>query len=346
MTDIEIQEFLAYHSSFTRRLEDLITSIIDGEGIKFHLIESRTKDYISLKNKIERKKILDIKKEITDLSGIRIILFYQSDIPKIEKLIKDNFEIDIANSIDKSEILEKNEFGYLSVHYIIKIKEDRSEMVEWKAFTDLKAEIQIRTILQHSWASISHELSYKRENEVPPELSRKLFRLAGLFELADEQFEEIKDKSLSIETEYKEIRESKEFNTEPINVISLKAEFENETSQIKAIVSDGYSTGFSKPDSEFDYYDGELSQINLLHHILRIDSFENLYNILKDSTEKQKRTLKNMLGFTDGEWQGSYAFLTIISLLTNLDDEELKIYRENTLWAGDLWEIVKKALKN
>lgn len=345
MTDIDIQEFLTLHTSYTRRLADLIISIVDGAGIKYHLIESRTKEYVSLKNKIERKKILDIKKEITDLSGVRIILFYQSDIPKIEDLIKENFEIDNENSINKSEILQKNEFGYLSVHYIVKIKEDRSAMIEWKSFVGLNAEIQIRTILQHSWASISHELSYKRENEVPTELSRKLFRLAGLFELADEQFEEIKDKSLSIEAKYKEIRQSKEFSTEPINVFSLKAEFENASSKIKEIVSEGYSTGFSKPESGYDYDDDELSQINLLHHILRIQSFENLYNVLKESGDKQKRTLKRMLDLTDGDWQGSLAFLTIISLLTNLDDEELKIYRDDILWAEDLWEIVKKALK-
>lgn len=52
----------------------------------------------------------------------------------------------------------------------------------------LKVEEQLRTILMHVLAAISHKLLYKRENDAPNVLKRKLNRLSALIELADEQF--------------------------------------------------------------------------------------------------------------------------------------------------------------
>src|SRR5690606_5211126 len=87
---------------------------------------------------------------------------------------------------------------YLSNHYIVKINSIRSHLPEWIKFNDLFAEIQLRTVLQHSWVAISHELEYKSKFDVPDLLKRKLFRLAGLFELADEQFVQVKQKQFEL----------------------------------------------------------------------------------------------------------------------------------------------------
>lgn len=173
------------HTHFTNQLYYLIQSLLVASDVKYQIVESRTKDIDSLNDKIDRKKINDIN-DVTDLSGIRIIVYYQDDIDKIEKIIDDNFIIDKENSVDKSKLYKSNEFGYLSVHYIVQLNQDRENLTEWKHSKNLKAEIQVRTVLQHSWASISHELSYKKGYEIPKPLERKLYRLAGLFELADE----------------------------------------------------------------------------------------------------------------------------------------------------------------
>jgi putative GTP pyrophosphokinase len=62
-----------------------------------------------------------------------------------------------------------------------------------KQYADIRAEIQVRTALQHAWSAVHHKLEYKSSTEAPPELRRRLFRLSALFELADEQFSELRD---------------------------------------------------------------------------------------------------------------------------------------------------------
>src|SRR4029077_10215047 len=59
-------------------------------------------------------------------------------------------------------------------------------------FKGMSAEIQVRTVLQHAWAGISHKLQYKRENEIPKEFRRRLVRRAGLRELEDGEFADLK----------------------------------------------------------------------------------------------------------------------------------------------------------
>jgi hypothetical protein len=62
---------------------------------------------------------------------------------------------------------------------------------EYARYSGLKAEIQIRTILQHAWAEIEHDLGYKTTLAVPRAARRQFSMLAGLLELADLEFERL-----------------------------------------------------------------------------------------------------------------------------------------------------------
>jgi len=140
--------------------------------------------------------------EITDLVGIRIITYYLEDVGRVGDILKGEFEIDEANSVDKSEALDPDKFGYASVHYIVGLPADRQRLAGWRHFRDIRAEIQVRTALQHAWSAVNHKLDYKSPTEFPRELRRSLFRLSALFELADEQFSELRDARNRIAAEY------------------------------------------------------------------------------------------------------------------------------------------------
>jgi putative GTP pyrophosphokinase len=197
----EFERIRPEYLRFTQKLEVLVRDLLRARGIDFHLLESRTKDAASLREKLSRsaKKYTDPLNEVTDLSGLRVITYYEDDASAVTRLIESEFAVDQENSVVHSATAA--EFGYKSAHYIVKLIPARTALLEWKGLADLKAEIQVRTVLQHAWAAISHKLQYKREEDVPVPLKRKLFRLSALFELADDEFVSLRDASGEITKE-------------------------------------------------------------------------------------------------------------------------------------------------
>jgi GTP pyrophosphokinase len=117
----------------------------------------------------------------------------EDEVHKIASLIEQEFAIDLENSGDKGALLDPDRFGYLSLHHVVSLSPERCRLVEYRRFPKLKAEIQTRSILQHAWAEIEHDLGYKSKQEVPSSIRRRFSRLAGLLELADQEFISIRD---------------------------------------------------------------------------------------------------------------------------------------------------------
>lgn len=176
---------------FAFRVEDILKQLLDEQQIEYHIITSRWKTIDSFSKKIEPWKYNDPINDITDLAWIRIITYVENSINPICKIIEDNFEIDKTNSIDKSELLSVNEFGYTSKHYIWSLNKERTKLPEYKKYSWLKFEIQVRTILQHTRAEIEHDRNYKFSWTLPTEIHRKLVRLSWVLELADSEFNNI-----------------------------------------------------------------------------------------------------------------------------------------------------------
>jgi len=195
-----LEDFKARKKEFTKFEEKvlvLIKDLIAARGVTVHQYSSRTKDETSLENKINGKsgKYKDLS-DITDLVGFRIIAYLEKEVDEIAEIIEAEFEIDWENSVDRRK-LELDKFGYKSLHYIINVHPKRHSLPEYSDFVGIKAEVQIRTILQHSWAEIQHDLGYKSEISLPDVLYRDFFRIAALLETADKEFGRVKDQIIS-----------------------------------------------------------------------------------------------------------------------------------------------------
>jgi putative GTP pyrophosphokinase len=152
-------------SNFRASTELLVKSLLQLEEINPHQIKSRLKNKSSLETKIIKKSYkYNSLNEITDLVGIRVIVYFEDEIDQVADIIEKEFVIDRENSIDK-RIIGEDKFGYRSLHYVASFKPNRLKLREYSSFKKLKFEIQIRSILQHSWAEIEHDLGYKGENE-------------------------------------------------------------------------------------------------------------------------------------------------------------------------------------
>ena len=151
-------------------------------------VTGRLKETVSLLKKVKSKsdKGTYTYENATDKLGVRIVCNYKEQLPFVDKIVKERF--DIKKFEDKAEGLEENEFSYTSWHYDLSVKADAP--VEYHS---LIFELQVRTINQHAWACTAHELSYKQEISLPKLLKRKVFRLSALHEIADGELSTLND---------------------------------------------------------------------------------------------------------------------------------------------------------
>lgn len=155
---------------------------LDRNGLIVTAVEGRVKTEQSLAGKLALKgaKYVTLS-DITDLVGARIITFYTDDVDRIASMAEQLFEIDWNNSVDKRKLHELDSFGYSSLHYICRLPGFKFPF-----------ELQLRTTLQHAWAAINHDTGYKSGIEIPREYMRRMNRLAGILEMADDEFSRIR----------------------------------------------------------------------------------------------------------------------------------------------------------
>ena len=155
-------------------------------------VEGRVKKLDSFKGKMELKGYkYDSIYDITDCVGCRVITFYAHEVDKVAGIIGGLFNVDWSDSVDKRNIQDSDRFGYLSLHYIVSIPESTMTIEGCPDFNKIRFEIQMRTILQHMWSTANHDTGYKSDIQIPKRYSRKLAQLAGLMEIADNQFDEL-----------------------------------------------------------------------------------------------------------------------------------------------------------
>lgn len=182
------------YDKLARKVADLIEQMLDGKAARIHSIDARAKDKGKLKEKLKRpNKSYTKLTDVTDLAGIRITTYFAEDVDLLAPIIEQEFKIDREDSSDKRDLLDPDRFGYLSLHYVGSLSKARTQLVEYRLLDGLKFEIQIRSILQHAWAEIEHDLGYKSPQSIPKKVRRRFARLASLLELADAEFSAIRN---------------------------------------------------------------------------------------------------------------------------------------------------------
>ncbi len=128
-----------------------MADLLEANGIDFHVIEARAKTLESVKNKLSKpgKSFDDPEKQIPDLAGVRVVLYDKKEVSETAALIDKEFDVDSEASSDKLSELSHDQFGYLSIHKVARLKSNRKTMSEWSRFAEFHVEIQIRTVLQH-----------------------------------------------------------------------------------------------------------------------------------------------------------------------------------------------------
>lgn len=218
-------------------------------------------------SKLEQtEKPYEIKNYITDIIGLRVVCLYESDIPKVKDIISSNFEV--ISETDKSKSIEEHDdlFGYKGLHLDLKLNGARLALPEYKNFTSIQFELQIRTTIQDAWSTLDHKIKYKKN--IPHNLKRRINRLAALFELADQEFMYIRDETQQLEQAQSVASNQVDVSTatqvaqrnKPLDVFSFTAFAQNEFIGYKF---EGYKVdGFI---DEIKSMSGEISTEELTH---------------------------------------------------------------------------------
>jgi len=289
------------------------------EDISIQMIECRAKTVDSLAKKVCRpgKNYSHELSSLPDLAGVRVIAQYLADIDSINSIIRKTFEVIESESDDKADALDVDKFGYRSVHFVVTQKSERLTLPEWKRFQGMKVEIQVRTVLQHAWTAVSHALNYKHEEDVAKPLRRKHNRLAGLFELADEQFCELRSEREDLSVRYDERIRKGNFEIEITP--------DNLSSYIDSAGADGVYQSYAQQigwtvvpfchNSRYDDYE-DLAGICDLVGITTIQEF---HNFLEDMKEGQAgiHCLAALEDASPGGWSASPLFIVQLILVAS-----------------------------
>lgn len=279
-----------------RKVESKVREILEGNireaGLYVAAFESRIKGEESLAGKLERKgfKYKSLS-DITDILGVRVITFYTDDVDKVAALADRLFDIDWENSVDKRKMHTIDSFGYQSLHFICKLPSSLYSEPEHPEINEMSFEIQMRTCLQHVWSTLDHDTGYKSGVDVPKEYLRSLNCLAGMLELADEQFSQIRTNINNYRRKVQNLVASGDFSELALSMDSYRSylelkPFEKLTRRIAAI-----NQAEIQESSEMAYLD--------VFHDFHFETLGDIETLISENSEDAFKLASFQLGNTD-----------------------------------------------
>ena len=140
-------------------------------------IKTRLKSPDSIKNKLTGRNLpvtlTSIEENLHDVAGVRVVCTFPQDVYTIKNALLSQDDITLLEEKDYIKTPKPN--GYRSLHLIISVP---IFLLHEKRF--MKVEIQLRTIAMDSWASLEHQLKYKKDVEFTEEMSQNLLLCAQM----------------------------------------------------------------------------------------------------------------------------------------------------------------------
>ena len=152
-------------------------------------IKSRLKNPRSITEKLERRglevTLENMEQHLNDVAGVRVICSFPEDVYALADALQKQDDIRILQTKDYIKYPKQN--GYRSLHMIVEVpiflRHEKRIM---------KVEIQLRTIAMDFWASLEHQLRYKKDYEFTDAMVKELFECAKQSAELDEKMDNLR----------------------------------------------------------------------------------------------------------------------------------------------------------
>ncbi|MBQ7875260.1 MAG: GTP pyrophosphokinase family protein [Oscillospiraceae bacterium] len=190
----EYAKLMAYYRCAIMEVETKFKVLNEEFSLRFDRnpienVKSRLKRPISIRNKLKKYgyplSINNIEEKLHDVAGIRVICSFPSDVYTIADAFLSQDDVTLIRM--KDYIKKPKPSGYRSLHLIVEIpiflaKEKRM----------MKVEIQLRTIAMDCWASLEHQIHYKKDFRFTEEMAAELSQCADISADLDERMEALR----------------------------------------------------------------------------------------------------------------------------------------------------------
>ena len=153
-------------------------------------IKSRLKTPASIREKLTRRGIdvtvANIESHLNDVGGVRVVCSFPEDVRTIAKALLKQDDVELIEK--KDYILNPKPNGYRSLHLIVAVPiylaHEKRKM---------RVEIQLRTIAMDFWATLEHQLRYKKDVTFTDEMAKELKFCADLSAELDRRMDHLRE---------------------------------------------------------------------------------------------------------------------------------------------------------
>lgn len=195
----DFEETMMMYSCAIREVRTKLEVLNEELSVRYNrnpieFIKTRLKKPISILKKMESRglevSLESMMENLNDVAGIRVICYFIDDIYDVARWLSRQDDITVLQVKDYIRNPKSN--GYRSLHLIIEIPVFFSEEKR-----KMKVEVQIRTIAMDFWASLEHQLRYKKDLEHVENaelISEELKQCAETIAQTDERMQSIREK--------------------------------------------------------------------------------------------------------------------------------------------------------
>ncbi len=203
----EYQSLKDLYRDFSYTIKFLLENLLRKNNFRYQAVVYREKSEKSLKEKLETIKKIKSIKDIDDLAGCRIIFYLDKDIQRIIQYLQNEFVVVKQN-------LKNSEDNYNALHLVVRLNKDRLKLSEYERFNGLKCEIQLTTVLYHSWSELAHDIIYKPEESLSKFDERAFDSIKGRFAKAMGQLKAVQIDFDFVAKQWEEIKQGKQIFSE------------------------------------------------------------------------------------------------------------------------------------